>query len=183
MKIKWVEIHKVLKTLPEYVFCAHWGRTSSIIWPKASQRQGPGRLQSMGSLRVGHDWATSLHFGFGACSVCPLFPYLGGTGLSTYSEETASPHPHPAAATNCCWLGCRSECAGGGRRGKDEDASVTRGRNWWEEWNVRERASRVSRTEISKQENNVPTSFQPDYWGENHFIKVTLLFVYCFHPP
>ena len=133
--------------------------------------------------RVGHDWAASLHFGFGACSVCPLFPYLGGTGLSTYSEETASPHPHPAAATNCCWLGCRSECAGGGRRGKDEDASVTRGRNWWEEWNVRERASRVSRTEISKQENNVPTSFQPDYWGENHFIKVTLLFVYCFHPP
>ena len=77
---------------------------------------------------------TSLHFGFGACSVCPFFPYLGGTGLSTYSQDTASPHPHPDAATNCCWLDCRSECAGGGRRrGKDEDASVTQARNWWEE--------------------------------------------------
>ena len=74
------------------------------------------RLLSTGSQRVGHDWVASLHFGFGACSVCPFFPYLGGTGLSTYSQETASPHPHPAVATNCCWLGCRSECADGGRR-------------------------------------------------------------------
>ena len=43
---------------------------------------------------------TSLHFGFGACSVCPFFPYLGGTGLSTYSQDTASPHPHPDAASS-----------------------------------------------------------------------------------
>ena len=31
-----------------------------VLLPGKSQGQEPGRLQSMGSLRVGHDWATSL---------------------------------------------------------------------------------------------------------------------------
>jgi len=38
--------------------------SSTLAW-KISWTEEPGRLQSMGSLRVGHDWATSLsHFTF-----------------------------------------------------------------------------------------------------------------------
>ena len=33
--------------------------SSTLAW-KIPWREEPGRLQSMGSLRVGHDWATSL---------------------------------------------------------------------------------------------------------------------------
>ena len=33
--------------------------SSTLAW-KISWMEDPGRLQSMGSLRVGHDWATSL---------------------------------------------------------------------------------------------------------------------------
>ena len=33
--------------------------SSTLAW-KISRAEEPGRLQSMGSLRVGHDWATSL---------------------------------------------------------------------------------------------------------------------------
>ena len=35
---------------------------SSILAWKIPWMEDPGRLQSMGSLRVRHDWATSLHF-------------------------------------------------------------------------------------------------------------------------
>ena len=35
--------------------------SSTLAW-RIPWREQPGRLQSMGSLRVGHDWATSLHF-------------------------------------------------------------------------------------------------------------------------
>ena len=35
--------------------------SSSLAW-KIPWMEEPGRLQSMGSQRVGHDWATSLHF-------------------------------------------------------------------------------------------------------------------------
>ena len=35
--------------------------SSPLAW-KIPWTEGPGRLQSMGSLRVGHDWATSLSF-------------------------------------------------------------------------------------------------------------------------
>ena len=35
--------------------------SSTLAW-KIPWTEKPGRLQSMGSLRVGHDWATSLHF-------------------------------------------------------------------------------------------------------------------------
>ena len=37
--------------------CIH---SSTLAW-KIPWTEEPGRLQSMGSLRVGHDWATSLH--------------------------------------------------------------------------------------------------------------------------
>ena len=41
------------------------GTYSSILVWKIPWTEEPGRLQSMGSLRVGHDWATSLsHFTF-----------------------------------------------------------------------------------------------------------------------
>jgi len=33
--------------------------SSTLTW-RIPWREGPGRLQSMGSQRVGHDWATSL---------------------------------------------------------------------------------------------------------------------------
>ena len=36
-------------------------RSSNLAW-KMPWTEEPGRLQSMGSLRVGHDWGTSLHF-------------------------------------------------------------------------------------------------------------------------
>ena len=35
--------------------------SSTVAW-KIPRMEEPGRLQSMGSLRVRHDWATSLHF-------------------------------------------------------------------------------------------------------------------------
>ena len=35
--------------------------SSAIAW-KVPRTEEPGRLQSMGSQRVGHDWVTSLHF-------------------------------------------------------------------------------------------------------------------------
>ena len=35
---------------------------SSILAWKIPWTEEPGRLQSMGSQRVGHDWVTSLHF-------------------------------------------------------------------------------------------------------------------------
>ena len=37
-----------------------WQPTSILLPGKIPWMEGPGRLQSMGSLRVGHDWATSL---------------------------------------------------------------------------------------------------------------------------
>ena len=35
--------------------------SSTLVW-KTPWTEEPGRLQSMGSQRVGHDWVTSLHF-------------------------------------------------------------------------------------------------------------------------
>ena len=35
--------------------------SSTLAW-RITWREEPGRLQSMGSQRVGHNWATSLHF-------------------------------------------------------------------------------------------------------------------------
>ena len=44
---------------------------SSILAWKIPWREEPGRLQSMGSQRVGHDWATSLSFSL--LYICPWF--------------------------------------------------------------------------------------------------------------
>ena len=41
--------------------------SSTLAW-KMPWTEEPGGLQSMGSLRVRHDWATSLHFCFNQCS-------------------------------------------------------------------------------------------------------------------
>ena len=38
------------------------GNSSSILACKIPWTEEPGGLQSMGSQRVGHDWATSLYF-------------------------------------------------------------------------------------------------------------------------
>ena len=45
---------------------------SSILAWRIPWREEPGRLQSMGSQRVGHDWATSLSLSFLSC-------HLGGS--------------------------------------------------------------------------------------------------------
>ena len=42
---------------------------SSILAWKIPQMEKPGRLQSMGSQRVGHDCATSLHFVIAAAGI------------------------------------------------------------------------------------------------------------------
>ena len=43
----------------EYTYKAMTPNSSTLAW-KIPWTEEPGRLQSMGSLRVGHDWATSL---------------------------------------------------------------------------------------------------------------------------
>ena len=59
---------KTLKLcLPHFIYYQVWYKlekamaphSSTIAW-KIPWMEEPGRLQSMGSLRVGHDWATSL---------------------------------------------------------------------------------------------------------------------------
>ena len=39
--------------------------SSIIAWENPMDRGEPGRLQSMGLQRVGHDWVSSLNFLFG----------------------------------------------------------------------------------------------------------------------
>ena len=43
---------------------------SSILSWKIPCLEEPGRLQSMGSQRVGHDWVTSLHFFIALINIC-----------------------------------------------------------------------------------------------------------------
>ena len=50
------EVAKVFKFQPQQAMAHH---SSTLAW-KIPWMEEPGRLQSMGSLRVGHDWATSL---------------------------------------------------------------------------------------------------------------------------
>ena len=65
---------KVLIFYPLFFFTSHWAyysekamatHSSTLAW-KIPWTEEPGGLQSMGSLRVGHDWATSLS----------LFPFM-----------------------------------------------------------------------------------------------------------
>ena len=55
MRETWV-LSLVWEDLLEKEMATH----SSILALKIPRTEGPGRLQSMGSQRVGHDWATSL---------------------------------------------------------------------------------------------------------------------------
>ena len=50
--------------------------SSTIAW-KIPRREEPGRLRSMGSQRVGHDWATSLSF-FLSTNICGRKEWEGG---------------------------------------------------------------------------------------------------------
>ena len=58
----WIELTSLdwprVNTFPEKAMAPH---SSTLAW-KIPWTEEPGRLQSMGSLRVGHDWATSFHF-------------------------------------------------------------------------------------------------------------------------
>ena len=65
------EIHTSLKTVLEKEMATH----SSILSWRISWAEEPGGLQSMGSQRVGHDWATSLSlpFPFKDCLETPFW--------------------------------------------------------------------------------------------------------------
>ena len=52
----WEAHNKILAFLLEKAMATY---SSTLAW-KTPWTEGPGRLQSMGSLGVGHDWATSL---------------------------------------------------------------------------------------------------------------------------
>ena len=58
----WFFFPRVCNTWSEEAMAPH---SSTLAW-KILWTEEPGRLQSMGSLRVGHDWATSLS----------LFPFM-----------------------------------------------------------------------------------------------------------
>ena len=60
--------------------------SSTLAW-KIPWNEEPGRLQSMGSQRVGHNWATSLHFKWTAVSLY-LFEILISIILLTPSCAT-----------------------------------------------------------------------------------------------
>ena len=54
---KWSEIYRgTYRAVPEKAMAPH---SSTLAW-KMPWMEEPGRLQSVGSLRVGHHWATSL---------------------------------------------------------------------------------------------------------------------------
>ena len=56
MFIPWHEIYFCCKLYTEKAMAPH---SSTLAW-KIPRTEEPGGLQSMGSIRVGHDWATSL---------------------------------------------------------------------------------------------------------------------------
>ena len=56
LSLKTSQISLPLYSLPEKAMAPH---SSTLAW-KTPWTEEPGRLQSMGSLRVRHDWATSL---------------------------------------------------------------------------------------------------------------------------
>ena len=69
-KQRWtVQYWTILNTV-QYLLCSSFilekamaMHSSTLAW-KSPWREEPGRLLSMGSLRVGHEWATSLTFHF-----------------------------------------------------------------------------------------------------------------------
>ena len=59
---------------------------SSILAWRIPWREEPGRLQSMGSQRVGHDWETSLHRYLYNSKTCLAFIFFRLHDLTTFSN-------------------------------------------------------------------------------------------------
>ena len=84
---------------------------SSILAWKIPRTEKPGRLQSMGSQRVRHDWVTSLHF---TSPRTDHIPHANGLHLTTsfssfnLSSEIIFPGnlrpPYPPSALTCIFL-------------------------------------------------------------------------------
>ena len=79
---------------------------SSILAWRIPWMEEPGRLQSTGSQRVGHDWVTSFHFtslhlGRGVSPHhCPSWPWMW----------SSSSRPSCSGATTALWMwGCSSQ--------------------------------------------------------------------------
>ena len=74
---------------------------SSILAWRIPWREEPGRLQSMGSQRVGHDWATSLHFTLHRSEIS------GWQNTAwMYSFPNWEPVHCSMSGSNCCLLTC-----------------------------------------------------------------------------
>ena len=62
----WVDLEGIMLSeisqTEKYKFCMTMASHSSILAWRIPWMEEPGRLQSTGSQRVRHDWATSLHF-------------------------------------------------------------------------------------------------------------------------
>ena len=73
--------------------------SSTLAW-KIPWMEEPGRLQSMGSQRVGHDWVTSL-------SLFTFMHWRSGdnTGVATHSSVLAWRIPGTGSLMGCCLWG------------------------------------------------------------------------------
>ena len=56
--------------------------SSTLAW-KVPWMEEPGRLQSMGSQTVGHNWVTSLHFTSSFALQCPMWQMVRSLPLET----------------------------------------------------------------------------------------------------
>ena len=65
-------------------------RSSTIAW-KILWTEEPGRLQSMGSQRVRHDWATSLHFTSLHTWMKPYLPWFNAYKIMEPRKQTLWP--------------------------------------------------------------------------------------------
>ena len=74
--------------------------SSTIAW-KIPWTEDPGRLQSMGSQRVGHDWATSHSFIHQFSSVVQLCPTLCNPNGLQHARLSCLP-PTPRSCSNSC---------------------------------------------------------------------------------
>ena len=66
--------------------------SSTIAW-KIPWTEEPGRVQSMGSQRVGHDCATSLTHSLTRCVICEGFP--GGSEVKASASNAGDPDSIP----------------------------------------------------------------------------------------
>ena len=66
--------------------------SSTLAW-KIPWREEPGRLQSMGSQRVGHNWATSLHFRTNNSKICMETQQIPNSQVNLDKEEQIWKYP------------------------------------------------------------------------------------------